>query len=54
MMMFDYLSVIFQIMLFSLVTFTAVLAISLRIIKKKEQAKRYKKHQTELEEILRF
>ena len=48
------MSNIFQVMMFTAFPFIATLIISLRIIKKKTQTKRYEKPQTELEEILGF
>ncbi|BDQ31202.1 hypothetical protein NZNM25_02030 [Nitrosopumilus zosterae] len=53
-MLLEYLSVILYIMSFTLVPFIAVLGISLRVIKKKEQTRTYRKPQTELEEIMGF
>jgi len=53
-MLFDYPSAIIQVMLFALVPSITALVISLRIIKKKAQIKKYKKPQTEFEEILGF
>jgi hypothetical protein len=53
-MLLEYLSGILYIMSFTLVPFIAVLGISLRIIKKKEQTRVYRKPQTELEEIMGF
>ncbi len=53
-MFWEYISGILYIMSFTLVPFIATLGISLKVIKKKEQAKTYKKSQTELEQILGF
>ena len=53
-MMFDFFSNLFQFIMFTVFPFIAVLLISLRILRKKAQTKRYEKPQTKLEEILGF